>query len=290
MYRSQIKIVVILVFLASLAITDAARATLISEYRFDNVGTTVVDSAPATPNLNMLVRPNGTSFAPASTNGTSVISDQLGLSGQMSEPVEPTTEDNEYGFWVSKTLLSSRTEWTVILWFNRNDLDNNDFLFYVGTGDGFGGTGAETYLYAPASGGLAVGNYASNSTKDMDIRGGSTAADTWYQAALTRDGSTFSLFLDGQHLGTDTSVSLNSFNSSSNSVIVFGAAKWMRLAYMRARVLDGLIDQIEVYDVALSEDAILDRYDAFAVPEPSSLVLLSTSLMVLLKRRRSSAV
>ena len=76
-------------------------------------------------------------------------------------------------------------------------------------------------------------------------------------------------------MDTDTSVSMNSFDKSGNSVIVFGAAKWMRKDHHRLRVHDGLLDQIEIYDQALTESEVAARYNAFAatVPEPTSVIL-----------------
>jgi hypothetical protein len=61
----------------------------------------------------------------------------------------------------------------------------------------------------------------------------------------------------------------------------------MAQAYQRTRVLDGLIDQIEVYDQALTTTEIGSRYQAFAVPEPSTAMMIITGLAcVLLFRRR----
>jgi hypothetical protein len=91
---------------------------------------------------------------------------------------------------------------------------------------------------------------------------------------LIRAGDSLSLYLDGSHLGTADNVNLTSFENAANSVLAFGAAKWMRLASQRTRVLDGLIDQIEIYDHALSQPEIEGRYRAF-VPEPSTTLLFT---------------
>ena len=99
---------------------------------------------------------------------------------------------------------------------------------------------------------------------------------TWHQLGLVRHGTEFQLYLDGSLLGTDSSVAVNSFAEPTNTVVVFGAAKWMRLPNMRTRVFDGLVDQIEIYGENLSASEIEARYLAFAapaVPEPNSLLL-----------------
>jgi hypothetical protein len=161
------------------------------------------------------------------------------------------------------------------MWVNRHDLENADFLFYVGTGDGFSGTGAELYMFGNSSGQLAVQNYG-NSTLDADVAGGSMTAGRWHHVGLVRNGSSLDLYLDGSLVGSDSAVSIQAFNSSANSVAIFGAAKWMRLDFMRTRVLDGLIDQIEIFNHAMSSAEVNARYAA-VVPEQSAGILLVIS-------------
>ena len=234
------------------------------------------DRVPGAPDLPLLAMVNGASFTDANALGPSLLGSRLGTAGLVAEPVEPTDQDNHYGFWVNKNVLPPHADWTFLMWFNRRDAENLDFLFYVGTGDGFGGTGPETYVYAHPDGTLVAENRSSNSVVDMQLAGGQIVPGTWQQLGLVRRGADLELYLDGILLGSDPSVALTSFDDPANTVVVLGAAKWLRLPNMRARVFDGLLDQVEIYDGALAPPEIRQRYLAFAgpvVPEPTALSL-----------------
>lgn len=254
-------------------------AALIAHYDFVETGLTVSNLVPSASNYDISVRANSASFADANAFGSSTIGTLLGRAGLVTEPVEPTSQDNNYGFWAPKQLLMPLSDWTVLMWFNRRVTENDDFLFYVGTGDGFSGTGAEIHVFATAGGSLAGFNYPNNSVRDWSANGGQVQNGLWHQAGIVKSGSTMSLYLDGELIDSTPNVSLNAFNSTANSFIVFGAAKWMRLPGMRTRVFDGMIDQIEVYDEALATTQIVERYEAIAVPEPASSVLMGMALI-----------
>jgi hypothetical protein len=254
--------------------SNSSQAALIAEYSFDAPGTIVPDNIPADPNFDMTVQPNGSGFDHANLFGTSRAGTLLGGAGRATEPVEPTSEDNNYAFWVPKNIIADEPAWTVLMWVNRHDLENRDMFFYVGTGDGFGGTGGETYVFGETDGQLGLHNYLGTSNFDANVTGGTLVPGRWHHVGLVRAGASLSLYLDGSHLGTADNVNLTSFENAANSVLVFGAAKWMRLASQRTRVLDGLIDQIEIYDHALSQPEIEERYRAF-VPEPNTMMLFT---------------
>jgi len=70
---------------------------------------------------------------------------------------------------------------------------------------------------------------------------------------------------------------------------VFGGIKHPYNLSRRSRMLDGLIDQIEIYNDALPQSDIRARYDAIAIPEPSTLALLCMGTIGMLfhaRRRR----
>ncbi|MEQ8667656.1 MAG: LamG domain-containing protein [Pirellulales bacterium] len=273
-----------------LASPSIASAGLIAEYDFNSSGSVVPDNAPASPNYGLVAEQNGTGFTSANAFGPSPTGTLLGNAGLLTEPVEPTSQEYNYGFTVNKEIIRSLPSWSVLMWVNRRDLDNIDFLFYIGTGDGFSGTGAETYIWGSPSGVLVAENRSSNSVVDMTIAGGQFTAEEWHQVGIVKNGSAMSIYMDGSLIGSDSSVSLNSFDRTGNSVIVFGAGKWMRLPEFRQRVFDGMIDQIEVYDSDLTAHEVADRYQAFAVPEPSSLVLgLCAACGLLLFAHRASS-
>ena len=144
--------------LISVLLTDPSlvRAGLIAQYDFIPSGNVVSDSAPASPNFGLVAEQNGTGFTNANAFGASAIGTNLGTAGLVSEPVEPTSQEYNYGFMVSKEIIRSLPSWSVLMWVNRRDLENIDFLFYIGTGDGFSGTGAETYIWGSPSGVLVA--------------------------------------------------------------------------------------------------------------------------------------
>ena len=243
----------------------------------------VQDSAAALPNHDLLRTRYGTGYEPANLYGNGMAATRLGQSGRTSEPVEPAPSAQQYEFRMNSESVEGNS-WTVLMWFNRHDLDNFDFLMYIGAGDGFGGTGAEFYVFGHPDGRLVGNNYSSNSTQDLDLGGGTTVAGQWHQMGVVRDGSSLSLYLDGDFIGTDSSVNITAQSLRHN--IHFGAPWWMRLDYMRRRVHDGLIDQIEIYESVLNSSEIQERYNAFAIPEPSAVSLAGLACVGVIAWRR----
>jgi len=103
---------IIMWLIGTLAATSA-HASLIAEFTFDNnIGNRIPDVATGIlPNPDIGKKANDASFASANTFGASSIGTLLGQSGLMQEPVEPTAQTNQYGFWTDKSLLQGRSEW-----------------------------------------------------------------------------------------------------------------------------------------------------------------------------------
>lgn len=229
---------------------------------------------------------NGAFYEDANAFGTSAIGTNLGRAGLVTES---TTGDNQFAFWLRKDSVSELTDWSLLFWVNRRDMNNDDYLFYVGVSDGHSGGSAETYVYASASGTLIAENFPTTTpARDMVIQGGYVGAGTWHQIGLVREGAAFSMFLDGELIGSDPSTVFNSFDVVSNTFIVLGGVKSGTNYY---RLLDGMLDQVEVYDEALTQGQIQARYDAIAaVPEASSLALLASvglAFGIYLRRRKA---
>ena len=94
------------------------------------------------------------------------------LSRYVSNPVEVNLTDSS---------------WTFGGWFQRMAATNHDFLFYIGTGDGFGGDGDELQFYCPGgSSTLAVSYYNTSNVLDVNMSSPATATTGhWHHAALT---------------------------------------------------------------------------------------------------------
>jgi hypothetical protein len=80
----------------------------------------------------------------------------------------------------------SDSSWTFSGWFQRATNTNQDFIFYIGNGDGFGGDGDELQFYCPGGGStLALQHYDTNNALDVNIVSAATAAvGQWHHAAL----------------------------------------------------------------------------------------------------------
>jgi hypothetical protein len=183
--------------------------------------------------------------------------------------------------------------WTVSVWFNRDaDTDSgkpgDDFIFHMGDGDGFGG-GNELYLYANGATGLALHNYY-NDTSVVNLTTTGVARAEWQHAAVVHDADadTMSLYWNGNLVGTDSSFGLN---LNQNQRIIFGGHS--SETFQTARWFDGMLDDITLWDRALSSGDVTSIYDGtyeFAlevVPEPGSLgLMLAAGGLALLGRRR----
>lgn len=249
---------------------------LIGEYTFENVLPLpapnpdaldrVPNSALGGPASDLVRRIRAASYDDAESQGSSAIGSRLGNAGRI---IEPASGNEQFGFWLPRSMLTVAPSWSTLFWVNRADLDNLDIPFYVGTSDGFGGSGAETYILMNQDGLVSAHNYNGSGTLDADIVGSAPlSALDWHQIGLTFDGTSLALYLDGQLAGNDNAVSLGSLTASGNSVIVFGGIKTSSASSQRTRMLDGLLDQIEIYDRALLPGEVQGRYEAFAVPDP----------------------
>ena len=126
---------------------------------------------------------------------------------------------------------------TVMTWFNVSDLSaNRQFLAQKDVN----GTG-RTWL------GVRTNNVIFTNLSGSRLEGGTVNEDQWYHGAVTYDGSTISLYLDGTLVGTQT----RSANSSVGALVI-GANKNEAGAWF-----PGGLDELKVYDRALSTDEIL---------------------------------
>lgn len=280
--------------LMCLVSATANAGTMIGQYTFESTvpsgdpSPSILDAVPNEVSSDYLLyrQSGGTGYAPADLYGASAASDFLGQSGKMSVPSSGT---NGFGFWLNRGILNDLAgDWSVLLWATRTTSDKVDSLFYVGTSDGFSGGSAETHVFFSGTNELWAQNRtsASSASLDMEIAGGSIETNTWYQVGLVRSGTGFDLYLDGELIGSDASTNLTSLGVSANSFIVFGGIKSTGTQGGRDRILDGLIDQIEIYDYALDQAEIRDRLDAVTVPEPASLALWTCGIFGLLAARQ----
>ncbi len=182
--------------------------------------------------------------------------------------------------WTSAT-------WTIEASFNRR-ADGDGYRTIVGRdGNGTHATDAALaplYFQTIPDGRLAVkfndvmGNQHSVfSTVTID-------ADRWYHAAAISDGTTLSLYLnsgDGNGYVLQESIALVTEDAriaSAGSDFLWSVGR----GWFDGGDVDrwrGLIDEVRISDVALSVDQLL-----FSVPEPASLLLLTSGALLLTRR------
>ena len=146
----------------------------------------------------------------------------------------------------------SDQSWTFSGWFNRAAQTNEDFIFYLGNGDGFG-SNEELHLFgASGSSALQLQHFIGQSATDIDLNAGEASLGVWHHVAITfartnASAGVMSLYLDGQLKGSDASFAL----ALDQSVpVIFGGHQ--NAGYAVTRWFNGLLDEVAVFNAALS--------------------------------------
>ena len=153
---------------------------------------------------------------------------------------------------ISQTDLDFDThDWTLAGWFKRATSTNDDFIFYLGSSDGFGSPD-EFHLYC-ASGGnnLILRHYIGTSTTDVDLTVANIRTGEWHHAAVVfqstnANNGILKLYVDGALAGTDTSVTLN---MPAGMSCIFGGHASSTFAV--TRWFNGRLDELGVFNAAL---------------------------------------
>jgi hypothetical protein len=101
---------------------------------------------------------------------------------------------------------------------------------------------------------------------------------TWYNIVLTRSGCDLTFYVNFQTVGTATDCAPF---PDVTAPLMIGQADQLFQSFF-----NGNLDEVRLYDNALTLDQIQE--EAKAVPEPSTIALTATSLLGLLLRRRRS--
>ena len=145
-------------------------------------------------------------------------------------------------------------DYSISFWFNANTSQDYSTLFQSGPGqaytDGF-------RLYRLANGSIqfykGLGGYV------LILDGGSTSTNTWYHLAITRSGTTTTLYLNGNSIDTGT----DSAAYSSQLIYINTGA----LSYF----FGGLTDEVALWDSALSASNISSIYNSGVPNDLSAL-------------------
>jgi autotransporter-associated beta strand protein len=151
-------------------------------------------------------------------------------------------------------------DWTFATWVRRATTANDDFIFYLGSGDGFGGSGDELYLYFPSgtSNTLRLQHYSAANVLDLNLATPATAtAAAWHHVAVsfTRTGQgtgVVRLYLNGAL--TATSVPVTWTLNQSAPLVIGGCTATTGAG--PARWLNGRLDDTALFNRVLPADEI----------------------------------
>jgi autotransporter-associated beta strand protein len=146
----------------------------------------------------------------------------------------------------------SNQDWTASFWFKRDTGNTHDFLFYIGSGNGFSGDGHELEIFAPANADtLRMQYWDGANEKQADLASPATAGvGQWHHAAAVWQAGggagqgTLTLYLNGEAVGSASFTA--AFKQSSS--LVFGG---IQSSAPDPRNLDGSLDDVALYAAAL---------------------------------------
>ncbi len=147
----------------------------------------------------------------------------------------------------SNELNFSTGNWTISGWFKRRDSANEDMVWHLNNGDGYG-TNEELYLVADGASSLSLQHFPG---PDVNIVT-NAAPGVWHHVAVVRSGTTMRLYLNGALAGEDASYSLS---LNQTYPLIFGGHTDTNAAYA-PRWLDGRLDDLAVHKAALTATEI----------------------------------
>lgn len=223
----------------SYASTIARTSGLVDYWRMDETsGTTAYDSGPGAATGTF------TSASMLKANGalTSSSRPAVRFTASSSQVLAATTNDN----------FAGTSPFTVEMWVKPASLSASIYsrlISYEQT-DGNGRQGW-TVLIDPAAS-QAVFQRWSNGTSNSVQAGTSFVVGTWTYVVATYDGSTMRLYLNGSSVASQ---------SSSQSIATFATSLRVGNSYSNS-AFDGILDEVAVYNVALSGATIAAHYAA----------------------------
>ncbi len=138
-------------------------------------------------------------------------------------------------------------DWTITGWFKRRDATNEDMIWHLNNGDGFG-SNEELYLMASGPSSLTLSHFPG---PDVNITT-NAAPGVWHHFAVARSGTRMSLYLNGSLVGEDSSFTLA---LNQTYPLIFGGHTDTSAAYA-PRWLDGKLDELSFFSSALDPAAL----------------------------------
>ena len=146
----------------------------------------------------------------------------------------------------SGELNFNTADWTIAGWIKRRDGANEDMIWHLNSGDGYG-SNEELYLMAHGVSSLSLHHYPGPDVNIISSNG--VTPGVWVHCAVTRSGAKMSLFLNGASVGEDSSFSLA---INQTYPLIFGGHTDTSATYA-PRWLDGRLDDFAVFNTALPQ-------------------------------------
>jgi len=210
--------------------STAPAPALAHRYSFNETGgTTVADSV------------GGPAWTGSLPNGGTLSSGQLTLLSGSSQYVN-----------LPAGMVSTLSNFTIEAWVKLNSTASWNRIFDFGNN-------TTTYMFlTPQNGSTSRLRFAittSSAGGEQQINGPSAlAAGVWYHVAVTLNGNTGILYLNGVAVGTNSAITLNPSSLGSTVNNYLGKSQWSD------PYLNGLLDEFRIYSVALSPAEIAATY------------------------------
>ena len=194
-------------------------------------------------------------FAAAGTY--SLVTDKPAALAQQGAKSIDVVEDGTNGTRVQRVFTAAEldwnvADWSVAGWFKRRDTTNDDIMWHISDGDGFG-SNDELYLNCPAGATTVRLQHfnAAGAALDVDIAKTGITAGGWHHFAVVRSGTSISLYIDGTLAGTDSAFALA---LNQTSPLVFGGHA--STTFAQQRWFDGGLDDLMVSKAVLDATQI----------------------------------
>jgi hypothetical protein len=216
-----------------------------------------VTAQPVAKNLGTLGSEADGNYLSGSTPGTAGVQ----LTGIATPRIGATFGPERSGSWVNAGTSSSLNftgPFSIITWFKTAPIDSR-FESFIGKGDSSWRAGVDTDGFPR----FAFGT-------NPDVIGSKSVNDTaWHQLVGVFDGTTLSLYIDGILNGTASGTT--AVTGNNNPVLIGSVGD-----YLDGRVFKGSMDEVAVYDTALTYNQVTNIYVAANVA-PVILSIPSTA-------------